>query len=197
MISLLLAVEGIAKFGAAVGAGLAAIGAGIGIGKIGGQAMDAMARQPEVMNKLFTNMIVAAAITDMVRERKAFIDDSLRKAHEANDRLANLQQEGESILQEARGEQARILKEAAETRDAIVGKAQDKAKAEGARLISEAKAEAENERQNAISDIRSQVAQLSVKIAEKVLREKLSTDKAQMDFIDRLLDEVAVDNAKK
>ena len=121
----------------------------------------------------------------------------LWKAHEANDRLANLQQEGESILQEARGEQARILKEAAETRDAIVGKAQDKAKAEGARLISEAKAEAENERQNAISDIRSQVAQLSVKIAEKVLREKLSTDKAQMDFIDRLLDEVAVDNAKK
>ena len=94
------------------------------------------------------------AITDMVRERKAFIDDSLRKAHEANDRLANIQQEGESILQEARGEQARILKEAAETRDAIVGKAQDKAKAEGARLISEAKAEAENERQNAISDIR-------------------------------------------
>ena len=43
MISLLLAVEGIAKLGAAVGAGLAAMGAGIGIGRIGGQAMDAMA----------------------------------------------------------------------------------------------------------------------------------------------------------
>ena len=137
------------------------------------------------------------AITDMVRERKAFIDDSLHKSHEANEKLANIQQEGESILQEARGEQARILKEAALTRDAIVGKAQDKAKAEGARLISEAKAEAENERQNAISDIRAQVAQLSVQIAEKVLREKLSTDKAQMDFIDRLLDEVEVGNNKK
>ena len=137
------------------------------------------------------------AITDMVRERKAFIDDSLHKALEANEKLANIQQEGESILQEARGEQARILKEAAETRDGIVGKAQDKAKAEGARLISEAKAEAENERQNAITDIRAQVAQLSVQIAEKVLREKLSTDKAQMDFIDRLLDEVEVGNNKK
>ena len=66
MISTLLAVEGIAKFGAAVGAGLAAIGAGIGIGRIGGQAMDAMARQPEVMNKLFTNMIVAAALIEGV-----------------------------------------------------------------------------------------------------------------------------------
>ena len=137
------------------------------------------------------------AITDMVRERKAFIDDSLRKAHEANNKLANIQQEGESILQEARGEQARILKEAAETRDAIVGKAQDKAKADGARIVAEAKAEAENEKLNAMNDIRSQVAQLSVKIAEKVLREKLSTDKAQMDFIDRLLDEVAIENNKK
>ena len=65
MISLLLAAE-IAKLGAAVGAGLAAIGAGIGIGKIGGQAMDAMARQPEVMNKLFTNMIVDAALIEGV-----------------------------------------------------------------------------------------------------------------------------------
>ena len=136
------------------------------------------------------------AITKMVKERNAFIDESLQKAHEANDRLANIQQEGESILQEARSEQARLLKEAADTRDAIVGKAQDKAKAEGARLISEAKAEAENERQNAMNNIRSQVAVLSVQIAEKVLREKLSTEKAQMDFIDRLLDEVSVDNAK-
>ena len=66
MISLLLAVEGIAKFGAAVGAGLAAIGAGIGIGRIGGQAMDAMARQPEVIGKLMTNMIIAAALIEGV-----------------------------------------------------------------------------------------------------------------------------------
>lgn len=57
---------GVANLGAAVGAGLAAIGAGIGIGRIGGQAMDAMARQPEVMNKLFTNMIVAAALIEGV-----------------------------------------------------------------------------------------------------------------------------------
>lgn len=66
MISLLLETVGVAKLGAAIGAGLAAIGAGIGIGKIGGQAMDAMARQPEVMNKLFTNMIVAAALIEGV-----------------------------------------------------------------------------------------------------------------------------------
>ena len=66
MITTLLAVEGVAKLGAAVGAGLAAIGAGIGIGKIGGSAMDAMARQPEVISKLMTNMIIAAALIEGV-----------------------------------------------------------------------------------------------------------------------------------
>lgn len=69
MISALLlqaAAVGVAKLGAGVGAGLAAIGAGIGIGRIGGQAMDAMARQPEVMSKIFTNMIVAAALIEGV-----------------------------------------------------------------------------------------------------------------------------------
>ena len=65
MLSLLLAAE-IAKLGAAVGAGLAAIGAGIGIGRIGGQDMDAMARQPEKMGDLRSSMIIAAALVEGV-----------------------------------------------------------------------------------------------------------------------------------
>ena len=130
-------------------------------------------------------------ITSMVQERKAFIDDSLRKAREANERLANIQKEGESILQEAREKQAQILKEAAETRDAIVEKAQEKAREEGARLINDAKAEIEQEKKAAIADIRKQVAELSVEIAEKVLRQNLKGDKAQMDLIDRMLNDVS------
>ena len=122
-------------------------------------------------------------ITKMVNERKAFIDDSLKKAHEANEKLANIQKEGESILQEARERQAQILKEAAETRDAIVEKAQEKARVEGARLLNEAKAEIESEKQNAIRAIRAQVAELSVEICEKILRQNL--------LINRLLDDVA------
>ena len=130
-------------------------------------------------------------IVKMVDERKAFIDESLKKAHEANERLANIQKEGESILQEAREKQAQILKEAADTRDAIVEKAQDKAKAEGARLLEEARAAIEQEKKAAIADIRQQVATLSVEIAEKVLRQNLKDDKAQMDLIDRMLDDVS------
>ena len=67
-------------------------------------------------------------IVQMVNSRKDFIDESLRKAHEANERLANIQKEGESILQEAREKQTLILKEAAQTRDDIVEKAQAKAR---------------------------------------------------------------------
>ena len=130
-------------------------------------------------------------IVKMVDERKAFIDESLKKAHEANERLANIQKEGESILQEAREKQAQILKEAAETHDAIVEKAQDKARSEGARLLEEAKAAIEQEKKAAIADIRQQVASLSVEIAEKVLRANLKDDKSQMDLIDRMLDDVS------
>ena len=130
-------------------------------------------------------------ITNMVEERKNFIDESLRKAHEAQERLANIEKEGESILQEAREKQAQILKEAAETRDAIVEKAQDKARQESARLLDDAKAAIEQEKKAAIADIRRQVATLSVEIAEKVLRKNLKDDQSQMDLIDRMLDDVS------
>ncbi len=134
------------------------------------------------------------AIVNMVDNRKKYIDDSLRKAHEASERLDNIKQECESMLQETREKQAQILKEATATRDIIVEKAQEKAREEGARLLGEAKAEIENEKQAAISDIRRQVAQLSVEIAEKVIRQNLSDDKAQMDLINRMLDEVSSKN---
>lgn len=66
MISLLLAADAVAKLGAAIGGGIAAIGAGIGIGKIGGQAMDAIARQPEKIGDLRSSMIIAAALVEGV-----------------------------------------------------------------------------------------------------------------------------------
>ena len=132
-------------------------------------------------------------ITSMVSERKAFIDESLRKAHDANERLANIQKEGESILQEAREKQTQILKEAAETRDAIVEQAQEKARQEGARLLEDARVAIEQEKKAAIADIRKQVATLSVEIAEKVLRANLKDDASQMALIDRMLDDVSKD----
>lgn len=135
-------------------------------------------------------------IVKMVNDRKDYIDSSLQKAHEANNKLANIKVESDALLQEARERQAAILKEAAATRDAIVEKAQDKAHEESNRLLTEAKVEIENQRQAAVSDIRKQVATLSVEIAEKVLREKLGDEKTQMDLIERMLDEISLYNKK-
>lgn len=61
-----VAAAGISKLGAAIGAGLAVIGAGIGIGRIGGSAMDAIARQPEASGDIRMNMIIAAALVEGV-----------------------------------------------------------------------------------------------------------------------------------
>lgn len=135
-------------------------------------------------------------IVKMVNDRKDYIDSSLQKAHEANKKLANIKVESDALLQEARERQAAILKETAATRDAIVEKAQDKAHEETNRLLTEAKVEIENQRQAAVSDIRKQVATLSVEIAEKVLREKLGDEKTQMDLIERMLDEISLSNKK-
>lgn len=133
-------------------------------------------------------------IVGMVDKRKKYIDDSLEKAQEASAKLENIRVESEALLQEAREKQASILKEAAATRDAIVEKAQEKAREEGARILGEAKAEIENQKQAAISEIRKQVAILSVEVSEKILRKKLSTEEAQMDYINQMLDEVSSSN---
>ena len=132
------------------------------------------------------------AIVGMVNERKQFIDDSLRKAQEANEKLANIQKEGESILREARDKQSQMLKEATATRDAIIEKAQTQAKGEAARLIADATAQIEAEKASAIREIRAEMAQLSVQVAEKVVRKNLADDASQMELIDKLLDEVSV-----
>ena len=131
------------------------------------------------------------SIIKMVNERKNYIDESLAKAEEANLRLANIQKQGEELLMEAREKQAQILREASQTRDTIVEQAQEKAHEESARILSEAKAEIESQKQAAIRDIRTQVAELSVQIAEKILRKQLTTSAEQARLIDSLLDEVA------
>lgn len=132
-------------------------------------------------------------IVNMVNERKAFIDCSLQKAHEATERLANIQKEGEALLQEAREKQSVLLKEAKATHDAIVAKAEGDAREQANKLLADAKAQIEAEKSAAIKEIREQVAELSVQIAEKVVRQNLSDDTAQMQLIDKLLDEVSVE----
>lgn len=136
------------------------------------------------------------AILNMVDQRNQYINENLQKAQQAALQLENIKQESESLIQEAREKQASILKEAAATRDAIVEKAQERAHEEGARILAEAKAEIENQKQVAINEIRKQVAILSVEVSGKILRKKLSADDAQMDYINGMLDEVTASSNK-
>ena len=131
-------------------------------------------------------------ILKTVEDRKAYIDNSLKAAREANEQLANVKVEGEKILAQAREEQHRILSEAAATRDRIIKDAQEKAFAEGNRLMEEMKKQIETEKESAIR----QVAVLSVGIAEKIMRNKLADEKEQAALIDRLLDEM-IETSKK
>ena len=135
-------------------------------------------------------------IIKAVEERKAYIDNSLKSAREANEQLANVKQESEKILAQAREEQNRILSEAAVTRDRIIKDAQDRATVEGQRLMAEVKKQIETEKESAIRDIRRQVAVLSVDIAEKIMRNKLADEKEQTELIDRMLDEM-IESSKK
>ena len=135
-------------------------------------------------------------IIRMVEDRKAYIDQSLKAAREANEKLASVKQEGERILAQANEEQVRILNEAAATRDRIINEAKERARLEGDRLMEEMKKQIETEKECAIRDIRRQVAVLSVGIAEKVMRSKLADEKEQMELIDRMLDEM-IETSKK
>lgn len=128
-------------------------------------------------------------ITKMVEDRKNYIDESLQKAHEANERLAHIQQESERILNEARTRQDEILSQAKATGDSIVREAREKAQNEGAKLLLDAKAQIATEKENALRDIRQTVAEISVSIAEKVVRQRLSADAEQQKFIEKMLDE--------
>lgn len=133
-------------------------------------------------------------ITQMIDSRKLYIDESLQSAREANEKLAKVQEETAMMLKQAQEQQSKILAEAMEMRNQIVEKAKTEATTEGQKLLKEAKEQIEKEKESAIRDIRRQVGLLSVEIAEKVLRQNLKTDKDQMAMVDRMLDEIIVDN---
>jgi F-type H+-transporting ATPase subunit b len=132
------------------------------------------------------------AILKGVEERNNFIDESLQSAIKANEQLAKVKVESEALLDDARKEQAKILAEAAKTRDTIIQSAKDKANVEASELVEMARKQIQAEKEDALHSIRREVAKISVDIAEKVLRTNLENNKDQMQMIDRLMDEVNI-----
>ena len=128
-------------------------------------------------------------ITKSVRERSEHIDESLRKAQEAEQRLSNLAEEQKVLIQKAQAESNRILKEAAATRDAMISQARADAGSEADKILAEARTQIAAEKESALRDIRREVAVLSVSVAEKILRKDLSTDASQMELLEKMVSE--------
>lgn len=131
-------------------------------------------------------------ITKMVEDRNAYIEKSLDAAKEANKQLAQIKEQSEAILASAREEQVKILKDAESTRTRIVNESKELARAEGLKELEELRKQMKLEKEDAIKDIRRQVADLSVDIAEKIIRNNLNSNTEQMAMIDRLIDESMV-----
>ena len=131
-------------------------------------------------------------IIKMVEDRKTYIDESLLIAKQTYEQMAVVKAQGEAIVDNARKEQVKIMNDAAQLRDQLIKDAKDKAGIEAVKLIEEARVQIQSEKEAAIRDIRRQVAELSVDIAEKVLRGQLDKKTEQMAMIDRLLDEINI-----
>lgn len=128
-------------------------------------------------------------ITKMVEDRKKYIDESLQNARIANEKLSRVKIESEKLIQEAREQQDRILKEAMATQQSIISEAKSKALVESNKLLENAKKQIQVEKENALREIRAQVADLSVNVAEKILLSKLDKTAEQDQFVARLVDE--------
>ncbi len=126
-------------------------------------------------------------ILGAINEREVTIVDSLNQAKLARQEVENLKAENDIIIREAKVERDNILKEARDIKDRIVGEAKDVAKAEGDKMLENARQTIQAEKAAAVADIKSQIGVLSVNIAESILKEKLDNDGAQDALVANIL----------
>lgn len=131
-------------------------------------------------------------INNAVKSREESIRSALMAAEEAKEEMKELKADNERILKEARNERDLMMKEAKDVKEKIIAEAKGKAESEAKKMIEMARMSIQNEKASAISDIKKQVAKLSVEIAGTILREELKEDKTRKDLIDKLLDDVTL-----
>lgn len=127
-----------------------------------------------------------------IRQREDSIDDALQSASKAREEMANLTSSNQALLNEARAERDALLKDARETKDTIIGEAKQRAEVEYQKILSSAQHAIRQEKTAAISEIKAQVASLSVEIAEKVIGEELKSTQKQKELINKYLQEAKI-----
>lgn len=131
-------------------------------------------------------------ILNSLNEREEGIQGALDAAENAKKEMANLQADNEKLLKEARAERETMLKEARDIRNKMIEDAKEEAKNEASKLVAAAQASIETEKKAAIAELKSQVATLSIDIAEKVVREELSNKEKQTKLVESMLGEATL-----
>jgi F-type H+-transporting ATPase subunit b len=129
-------------------------------------------------------------ILKSLKERETGIADSLASAEKIKAEMAQMKNENEALLAKAREERAQLLKEARETKDKIVNEAKEQAKEEANKIIADARIAIEQQKMAALTEVKNEVGNLVVEVAEKILRRELADRPAQENYIRQLSNEV-------
>jgi F-type H+-transporting ATPase subunit b len=129
-------------------------------------------------------------ILTALKEREKSIEGALKSAEKAKAEMAKLQADNEKILAEARLERDKLIKEARQMKDKIVEDAKTQAQVEAQKMIEAARLSINSEKKAAIKEIKDQVAELSIKVAEQLIKDKLADNAKQGEYIDKLLKDI-------
>ncbi|HEY9083800.1 MAG TPA: F0F1 ATP synthase subunit B [Vicingaceae bacterium] len=129
-------------------------------------------------------------ILNAVKQREQSIEEALNKAEEAKKEMAQLQSANEDLLKEARVERDEMLKEARTLKDKIIAEAKAKASEDADRIIASARESIQHEKMAAVTELKNQVAILSIEIAEKILKQELSSEAKQSSMISSVVDDI-------
>ncbi len=129
-------------------------------------------------------------ILNMLNERETSIQNALDSAEKAKEEMKAMQSSNERILADARAERDLLLKDARDIREKMISEAKNIAAKEGERMLKSARENIQNEKMAAISELKNQVAVLSIEIAEKILKSELSSDEKQKSLVKNLLQDV-------
>jgi len=125
-----------------------------------------------------------------LKERESTIHDALNSAEKAKEEMLKLKFSNEQLLQEAKNERDSILAAARKIKDSIIEGSRVKAAEEASRIIVSAKESIQNEKMAAITELKNQLANLSMEVAKKILRKELSDPKKQEEYSKELMKEV-------
>ncbi len=131
-------------------------------------------------------------ILSALNEREDGIKKALDEADKARQEMTELQASNQTILKEARTERDALLKDARDIKNNMISEAKEEAKTQANKIVQQAKVSIENEKQAAITHLKNQVAELSIGIAEKVIKAELSDKDKQIDLIEKMLDDATL-----